>query len=454
MDSQEANLKPPKSRFSAQDNPNRKLLIILHGKRAGDESFEQEVRNLQNEGHQVKVRVTYGPGDVDEFVRDALAHEERPETFVAAGGDGTLNELVGALIKHGAGEDVSVGLVPFGTSNDFAAAAGISQNPMEALKLAADPSKINRIDVGLVNGQVFMNTAGVGCSQSAEPGEGASKLKQLLGPLAIVVHSISKFARSGVQPHANVVLRVPLKEEASYSKHKHSGSDSTGAATADQQILQDQDLVSGGGVSSSGGGNGGGRRMKEIRGDLLLMIAGNNRQLARTINACPDALLDDGMLDFTMLMGSAGQQLSDIIGDVLANGITNATGRVKMMRAPWIEVESEEDMQINRDGEPTRGAKKVRFEVLPGRLGMHLPDDRLLLAGAAKHNTAHISLRKMRAGKLRDMLFAVKTAPGRWSRIKPKAFRVLKVLPVLGLVYALGVVTGVHRAGANSGEQD
>jgi hypothetical protein len=54
--------------------------------------------------------------------------EEEPcETLVAAGGDGTLNELVGAMVKYGAPPTVSAALVPFGTANDFAAAAGISQ---------------------------------------------------------------------------------------------------------------------------------------------------------------------------------------------------------------------------------------------------------------------------------------------------------------------------------------
>jgi diacylglycerol kinase family enzyme len=109
---------------------------------------------------------------------------------VAAGGDGTLNELVGAMVKYGAPPTVSAALVPFGTANDFAAATGISQvrqptrralpaqrhcsccaprrlgaasparcmcpaqDPREALAVAVEADNIHPIDVGLVNGQV------------------------------------------------------------------------------------------------------------------------------------------------------------------------------------------------------------------------------------------------------------------------------------------------------------
>jgi diacylglycerol kinase family enzyme len=47
-------------------------------------------------------------------------------TIVAAGGDGTLNEVVGAMLKHQAPPEVAVALLPLGTSNDFACATAIS----------------------------------------------------------------------------------------------------------------------------------------------------------------------------------------------------------------------------------------------------------------------------------------------------------------------------------------
>jgi diacylglycerol kinase family enzyme len=50
----------------------------------------------------------------------------RYDTLVAGGGDGTLNELVVALLKHEAPHHITVAQLPLGTANDLASAAGIS----------------------------------------------------------------------------------------------------------------------------------------------------------------------------------------------------------------------------------------------------------------------------------------------------------------------------------------
>jgi diacylglycerol kinase family enzyme len=45
------------------------------------------------------VRVTYEAGDVDRLVAEALALRSA-DSLIAAGGDGTINEVVAALLKH------------------------------------------------------------------------------------------------------------------------------------------------------------------------------------------------------------------------------------------------------------------------------------------------------------------------------------------------------------------
>lgn len=50
----------------------------------------------------------------------------RYDTLVAGGGDGTLNELVVALLQHKAPQHITVAQLPLGTANDLASAAGIS----------------------------------------------------------------------------------------------------------------------------------------------------------------------------------------------------------------------------------------------------------------------------------------------------------------------------------------
>jgi hypothetical protein len=69
----------------------------------------------------------------------------RYDTLVAGGGDGTLNELVVALIKHNAPRHMSVAQLPMGTANDLASATGIS---LVSAGLFRDPLGVPKQSVG------------------------------------------------------------------------------------------------------------------------------------------------------------------------------------------------------------------------------------------------------------------------------------------------------------------
>ncbi|MBR0285365.1 MAG: acylglycerol kinase family protein, partial [Selenomonadaceae bacterium] len=65
-----------------------------------------------------------GNGELVDFLREA-----RAEGVLAAGGDGTLHEVVNLVVKEGL--DIPVGIIGSGTSNDFATYLNINEN-MEA----------------------------------------------------------------------------------------------------------------------------------------------------------------------------------------------------------------------------------------------------------------------------------------------------------------------------------
>jgi hypothetical protein len=54
-------------------------------------------------------------------------------------------------------------------------------------------------------------------------------------------------------------------------------------------------------------------QVSTMAGDLLVLAAGQARQMGRMLNVCPDALLDDGLLDFTVLFGSPGKQVCFVV---------------------------------------------------------------------------------------------------------------------------------------------
>jgi lipid kinase YegS len=131
----------------------RKALLILHGKQALNEDVRAAVQARRDEGWELAVRVTWEGGDAQRLVSEALAAGY--PTIIAGGGDGTLRDVAEAMALADA--DASLVLLPLGTANDFARAAGVSLVPAEALALLDQPAL--PIDLGEVDGQLFLNMA-------------------------------------------------------------------------------------------------------------------------------------------------------------------------------------------------------------------------------------------------------------------------------------------------------
>eukprot|EP00877_Chromochloris_zofingiensis_P011691 jgi/Chrzof1/6776/Cz19g09020.t1 len=333
----------PAERAPMGSKPLRRMLLILHGKKADDEQIKDAIRELRDEGHQITVRVTQSSGDVDQFVKEALQPQEqhRYHTIVAGGGDGTVNELIAALLKYDAPPDISIAQLPLGTANDLASAAGVSLVPSDALRMAIDPATAHPIDVALVNGEVFMNIATAGPISEVSSKDMNPTLKKVLGPLAVPIAGLQHTFKAGLKPKENVTFTYPLSKDVAPDAKQGIGS---------------------------------------LRGDLLVLAAGQGRQMGRTWNVCPDALLDDGLLDFTIMFGTFRQQADELTKDVVHKGVTKAQGGIHLLRVPWLKMEAQEKLKINRDGEPTAQSDKLFFEAKFHRIKMHLPDDRLLVS--------------------------------------------------------------------------
>ena len=109
----------------------RKALLILHGKQAMNEEVRAAVKGMRERGWQLDVRLTWEGGDAQRLVQEALAAGY--PRLVAGGGDGTLRDVSHAMVT--AKGDASLALMPLGTANDFARAAGIPLEPVAALEL-------------------------------------------------------------------------------------------------------------------------------------------------------------------------------------------------------------------------------------------------------------------------------------------------------------------------------
>jgi diacylglycerol kinase (ATP) len=104
--------------------------------------------------------LTERPNHAIELAQRAVAQGYSP--IVAAGGDGLLNEVING-VAMAAGEDdwPPFGVLPLGTANDLVANLGMSTSLTEAAQVIAR-GEVRRMDMGRVNGRIFLNNAGLG----------------------------------------------------------------------------------------------------------------------------------------------------------------------------------------------------------------------------------------------------------------------------------------------------
>lgn len=141
---------------------------------------------LESYGIETSTHQTKGNGDA---AKAALEVAEREvDIIIAAGGDGTLYEVVNGIAE--ANYRPKLGIIPAGTTNDFARALGIPKDFRKATEIIGQQNSM-AIDVGKYNGKYFVNIAGGG-KLTELTYEVPSKLKTRLGQLAYYVRGIEK----------------------------------------------------------------------------------------------------------------------------------------------------------------------------------------------------------------------------------------------------------------------
>lgn len=295
--------------------------LILNGKSAGDDALRDAVSTLRQRGIALDVRVTWEDGDAERYVSEAMA--DGADTIIAAGGDGTLSEVATTLAHRDEPADAlpALGLVPLGTANDFANAAGIPLPPLPALELIAG-SPATAIDLlrlvaddGVIHWCANLASGGFGTQVTVETDDG---LKKMLGGLAYLITGISRLGR--IEP-----IRARLR-----------GPDFA------------------------------------WEGDFIALGIGNGRQAGGGQALCPDALIDDGLLDLTVVPELSGE-VASTLGALVTSGKAAALERVALRaRLPWLEIDCPEPFTLSLDGEPVESGH-LRIDCVPGRVRMHVP---------------------------------------------------------------------------------
>jgi diacylglycerol kinase family enzyme len=123
---------------------------------ASDSTSSQRIVDaLRAAGIECDVREAASGDEVAQFARAAIAG--RPPMIVAAGGDGTISAIAAQLV----GTEIPLGVLPLGTLNHFARDLAVPADLDGAARILGD-GNIIRVDVGEVNGRVFLNNSSIG----------------------------------------------------------------------------------------------------------------------------------------------------------------------------------------------------------------------------------------------------------------------------------------------------
>ena len=308
------------------------IRILLNGKSwtshpEADGPMRTAVATLRRDGHGVEVWPSWEGGDLVRLTRAAMAEAAAGgvDTIIAAGGDGTVNAVFGTAVAHDFPEGCSFGILPLGTANDFARSAGLPVGDLTAaLRIAASAPPV-AMDIGLLGERPFVNllTGGFGSQVTAETDP---ELKRRLGGLAYAITGIARL----------------------------------------------QDLSASAGRFRAEG--------FDWQGSFLALAIGNGRQAGGGFPLCPDALVDDGLLDLTILPTVAEGEHLGVLAGLLREGPDRLRSLARRARSSWIEFEGDRELNINLDGEPLC-ARHFRVECRPAALQVRLGPSPLFAAG-------------------------------------------------------------------------
>lgn len=251
--------------------------------------------------------MTERPGHATELAREAC--DMQADTVLSIGGDGTSLEVARGLL----GRNSALGIIPAGTGNDFVKTIGVPLQPIAAFEyILSHPPKST--DAGEINGKLFLNEIGTGFDVSVL--DYAAKAKKTF---------------RGILPYLYGVLMTLFRFHSISLTYSIDGGE-------------------------------------KMTMDAFVMSAANGGKIGGGIPIAPQAKVDDGKLDVTIVGKIKRIRLiSRLIG--LMRGKILSFPETQYYRAKSVTFTVPE-MRVNIDGEIVR-EKTVTARVLPGVLMIH-----------------------------------------------------------------------------------
>ncbi|WNF36863.1 diacylglycerol kinase [Bacillaceae bacterium IKA-2] len=267
---------------------------LIYNPSAGREQVKRQLpyilERLEAAGYEASAHATKGQGCATRAARKAA--EAKFDLVIAAGGDGTLNEVINGLAEQT--YRPKLGLIPAGTTNDFSRAIEVPKSIEAACDVLCDGFEMP-IDIGKVGEQYFINIAGGGTFTELTY-EVPSKLKTMIGQLAYYAKGIERLPKIH-----------PVKVRIEYDG-------------------------------------------KLFEGEIMLFLVSNTNSVGGFEKLAPDALVNDGMFDLIILKKTNLADLVRVVSNAL-RGEHLHDPAVLYVQANRIKVNVEEVVHLNLDGE-------------------------------------------------------------------------------------------------------
>jgi len=137
--------------------PKRAMLVVNSTSRRGEAAFDEARDKLAAAGVElIDAHAVHNPEIMEPVIKAAIA---KAPMVIVGGGDGTLSSVV----DHFVGQDTVFAVLPLGTANSFARTLGLPLDLDGAIDVIANGRR-KRIDLGIIDGDYFANTAALGLS--------------------------------------------------------------------------------------------------------------------------------------------------------------------------------------------------------------------------------------------------------------------------------------------------
>lgn len=295
----------------------RKRARIIYNPTSGKELFKRTLPDvlikLEKAGFETSAYATEKIGDATTEAKRCLTQDY--DVLIAAGGDGTLNEVINGIAEHP--NRPKIGIIPMGTVNDFGRALHLPNDIMSAIDVIIEGHS-TRVDIGKMNSRYFINLA-AGGQLTQVSYETPSRLKSIVGPFAYYIKGFEMLPQMKA-----VDLRIEYDDEV-------------------------------------------------FQGEALLFLLGLTNSMAGFEKLVPDAKLDDGFFTLIIVEKANLAELGHIM-TLASRGEHIKHPKVHYKKAKSINISSFIDLQLNVDGE-YGGKLPGNFLNLKQHIEVYTPND-------------------------------------------------------------------------------